>query len=232
MTTSAVVIKNAYYLAQVLDPREEIEGFEAGEGLRILNLILANWGSLKIYIPTYTQLTQVVTSGDFSYDITPAITSATRGHLVDQNNVQYPVEVIDLARYNTLNFALTNQNSRPNQVFIKNDFANWPTLSQLIFYPIPDNTYTVTLWVWKRLANVTYSQDLTQVPDYWINALTYELAHRLASINATVLPQSFLDDYDMIIKQVKAANKRDKRVIVNNQFQTTRKYKPWGTYVD
>lgn len=232
MTTAANLIKDAYYLAQVLDPREEIEGFEAGEGLRTLNLLIANWGSLSIYIPTYTKITQVLTANVYVYDITPAITQAMRGHLVDQNNVQYGLDVIDLARFNTLNFSLPNQNSRPNQVFVQDDFPEWPTTSQLVFYPPPDNTYTVTLYVKKRLSAVTYSEDLTMVPDYWFNAMMYELAHRLASINATVLPTSFMEDYERVMKQVKAANKRDKRVIVQNQFKTSRKFRPWGTYVD
>lgn len=232
MTTAAVVIKEAYYLAQVLDPREEIEGFEAGEGLRVLNSVIKNWGSLSIYIPSYRTLTVNVLPDVYIYDIQPVITQATRGNILDLQNVLHPLTVIDLARFNTLNFALPGNTNRPYLVYVNNDFENWPLMSQLVFYQIPDNYYTATLYVMQRLAAVDYSEDLTTVPDYWINALTYEVAHRLASINATVLPQSFLDDYDMIMKQLKAANRRDKRVIVQNQFQTVRRFKPWGVYVD
>lgn len=233
MTTVAVLIKDAYYLAQVLDPREEIEAFDATEGVRVINQIIKQWGSLSIYIPTYTILTLNLVAGTYSYNITPVVTQLSEAHLLDLNNVQYPLDIIDLARFNTLNFALSNQaRVRPNLLFIQNDFINYPLQSKAVFYPVPDNTYTATLYAMQRLVEVEYEDDLSTVPDYWQVALYYEAAKRLSSINATILPASFADEYTEAMQNLKAANRRDKRVKVLNQFQTTRLYRPWGTYVD
>jgi hypothetical protein len=233
MTTAAQLIKRSYYLSQVLDPREEIEGFQASEGLFELNRIIDTWGSLTQYIPSYSILTINVLPNVSSYDQTPVITQLSEGHLLDQNNVQFDLVQIDLQRFNTLNFTLSAQSpTRPNLVFPQNDFANWPTLTKIRFFPVPDTTYTATLYAMLRLANVTYSQDLTTVPAYWISAMEYELAKKLITIYGTTPAVTFGDDYTTIMRQLKAANRRDRRVQVSNQFRNIRRYKPWSVYVD
>lgn len=233
MTTSAELIKRSYYLAQVLDPREEIEGFQSSEGLYELNRAIDTWGSLTQYIPSYSILTIPILPGVFSYVQSPVITQLSESHIIDQNNVQYDLVQIDLQRFNTQNFALSaTAPNRPRSVFIQNDFANFPTQSNVVVFPIPDTNYTATLYAMLRLLNVTYSQDLTQVPGYWINAMEYELAKKLITIYGTTPAATFAEDYMTVMRQLKAANRRDRSVQVQNQFRNIRRYKPWGIYVD
>lgn len=233
MTTSAELIKRSYYLAQVLDPREEIEGFQSSEGLYELNRAIDTWGSLSQYIPSYSILTIPILPGVFSYVQSPVITQLSESHIIDQNNVQYDLVQIDLQRFNTQNFVLSaTAPNRPRSVFIQNDFANYPTQSNVVVFPIPDTNYTATLYAMLRLLNVTYSQDLTQVPGYWINAMEFELAKKLINIYGTTPAVTFADDYATVMRQLKAANKRDRSVQVQNQFRNIRRYKPWGIYVD
>jgi hypothetical protein len=233
MTIVAELIKRSYYLAQVLDPREEIEGFQASEGLYELNRIIDTWGSLMQYIPTYTILTINVLPNVSSYDITPVVTQLSESHLIDQNNVQYVLTAIDLQRFNTLNFTLSgNAPCRPYLIFPQNDFVNWPTKTKMRFYPVPDNIYTATVYAMQRLANVTYSQVLDMVPGYWISAMEFELAKRLIDIYGTTPAPTFGDSYTTIMRQLKAANRRDKSVQVQNQFRRIRRYSPWSVYVD
>lgn len=233
MTTAAELIKRSYYLAQVLDPREEIEGFQATEGLHELNRVIDTWGSLSQYIPTYTIITVAVLANVSSYDVTPVITQLSVSHILDANNVQYVMDQIDLQRFNTLNFSLSAQApTRPKYIFLQNDFANWPTLTKVRLFPVPDTTYTATLYAMQRLANVTYSQELSAVPAYWIAAMEYELAKQLINIYGTTPAVTFMQDYQEAMTNLKAANKRDKTVKVGNVFQEVRRYRPWGTYVD
>lgn len=233
MTTAAELIKRSYYLAQVLDPEEEVQGNQASEGLYELNRVISIWGSLSQYIPSYKILTINVLANTSSYDVTPVITQLAESHLLDSNNVQYALTQIDLQRFNTLNFSLSATSpTRPNQIFIQNDFANWPTLSKVRFFPVPDTTYTATLYVMQRLAAVAYSDDLSTVPSYWTAALEYETAKQLMSVFATVPAPTFKEDYDTVMRQLKAANRRDRRVQVTNEFRNIRRFKPWGIYVD
>lgn len=233
MTTSAELIKRSYYLAQVLDPREEIEGYEAEEGLYELNQVINVWGSLSQYIPTYKIITVNVVSNTSSYNVTPVITQLSESHLLDQNNVQYSLIQIDLQRFNTLNFSLSAQfPTRPQLIFVQNDFDNWPTQSKVRFFPVPDASYTATLYAMVRLANVTYSEELSAVPAYYLVGMKYELAKQLINIYGTTPAPTFFADYEQAMKNLKAANIRDRSVQVQNEFTQIRRYRPWSTYVD
>lgn len=232
MTTAGELVKKSYYMAKVLDPREEIEGFQASEGMFELNRIIDTWGSLMPYIPSYTILTVPVIANDYSYDVTPVITELSEAHLLDSNNVQFNLYQIDLHRFNTLNFALSAQSpTRPDRVFIQNDFADYPTKSKVIFYPVPDQSYTATLYAMQRLANLTYSQDITTVPSYYVTALEFKLARRLMVIYSTNPAPAFESEYQEVMRQFKAANRRDKSSQGYNIFRQRRNFRPWGTYV-
>lgn len=232
MALASDSIKRAYYLAQVLDPGEEIEGFQASEGLYQLNRIIDLWGALSQYIPTYTILTVSVVADTYTYNVTPVITELSEGHLVDSNNVQFNLTEIDLNRFNTLNFALgETAPAIPYYIFIQNDFANYPTSSKVQLYPVPDAAYTMTLYAMQRLANVAYSDDLSTTPSYWTAALEYELSKKLISVYGTTPASTFAEDYATVIRQLKAANIRDKSVQVQNEFAAIRRFKPWRGYV-
>jgi len=234
MATAADLIKRSYYMAQVLDPREAIEGFEAEEGLNELNKVIDTWSSLSIYIPTYTILTIAVLANVSTYNITPAITQLSESNILDANNVQYPLIQIDLQRFNTLNFALSaTAPTRPSEIFLQQDTATWLTMTKVRLFPVPDTTYTATLYAMQRLANVTYEQDLSLViPKYVQAALEYELADALITIYGTTPAANFAENYAKAMMQVKAANRRDRSVQVANEFQSFRRFRPWGTYVD
>lgn len=232
MSTAADLIKRAYYLAQVLDPSEEIDGFYAEEGLNELNKTLDLWGSLPMYIPSYTILTQATVAGTSSYNITPVITNLSEAHLVDSNNVQYEMFQVDLQRFNTFNYALSAASpTRPQFIFVQNDFVNYPTVTKLRVFPVPDAVYTITMYAMQRLSNVTYSQDMSALPPYVQAALEYELAKAFINIWSTTPAVTFKDDYEEVMKQMKAANIRDKSVQVGNEFRSYRRFRPWGTYV-
>lgn len=232
MTIASELIKRSYYLAQVLDPREEIEGFEGSEGLHELNRVIDVWGSLRQYIPTYSKLTVNVLANVSSYDVTPVITQLSESNIIDSNNVLYDLIQVDLQRFNTFNYALSASSpTRPQFIFLQNAFANWPTVSKVRLYPVPNASYTATLWAMQRLANVTYSQDLTHVPGYWIAGLEYELAKQFITIYGTTPAITFAEDYASAMRDLKAANKRDNSVQVQNQFQQIRRYRPGSVYV-
>ena len=232
MTTAAELIKRSYYLAQVLDPNEEIQGNESSEGLYELNRVISLWGSLSQYIPAYSIVPLTTVAGQYVYNQVPLITQLSKSHIIDSSNIQYPLWSIDLQRFNTLNFALSNQaRCRPNLIYVQNDFANLPTRSQVILFPVPDQVYTVTMYAMLRLTQVAYSDDLDYVPAYWISGLEYELAKSLITIYGTTPASTFYDDYNTVMRQLKGANKRDKTVQVANEFQEVRRYRPWGTYV-
>lgn len=234
MATVANLIRRAYILAKILDPNEETEGYMAEEGTDMMNEIISQWSSLQIYIPTYKEITITTVAGTYEYTVTPVIVEFNEANVLDSNNCQFPVNSIDLTRYNLINFELADTaRSRPSELFIKNDFANYPTQSKVILFPIPDDVYTVTLYAKVRLASVSYSDTITTIPDYWLRGLRYELAYSLASEYGTdeKLSPAFYEKYSTLIRQLKAANQQDKSVKVFNPFNRWRRFKPWGRNV-
>lgn len=232
MATAAELVKRSYYLAQVLDPREEIEGFQAEEGLYQLNRVIDMWGNLSQYIPSYSIITQAVTAGVYTYTFDPVIVQLSESNIIDQNNIQFLLYQIDLQRFNTLDFPLSlTAPARPYYIFLQNDFANFPTQSKIQLFPVPDQSYTLTMYAMRRLQNVTYSEDLSTVPQYWQAALEYEIAKKLFSVYSTTPSQTFIDDYNTVMRQLKSINRRDRRVQVQNEFTERRRFRPWGTYV-
>jgi hypothetical protein len=232
MTLASDLIRRSYILAQILDPREEVEGYQSSEGLTSLNDILNQWSSLSIYIPSYTIIPIITVIATSNYTITPAIVRINEANILDSNNAQTDLGIIDLEEFNNINMSLSSTNlSRPSKIFLQNDFSNWSTQSKLIVYPSPDQVYTITLYAMQRLVNVTYSQTLASIPGYYERALHYELAKELSIIYGTVLPQSFFEEYEKLMKELKATNRKDNTVKCSNLFKTSRFYYPWGTYV-
>lgn len=64
---------------------------------------------------------------------------------------------------------------KPTQVY----FNVTETDQTLIFWPTPDDTFTVRIDYRQEFTNQTDENDEIEVPDYWIEALIYKLAERL-----------------------------------------------------
>lgn len=232
MTTAAQLIVEAYKLSQVIDPREEIQGYQQNEGLIALNRIINQWTSLDVYIPTVNTIEVVTSPGEAEYRQTglPIIVDILEAHLVDQNNVQFLIRVIDIKEFNVLNFDQTTNRSRPTMVFLKNFKDNITIASDIIVFPIPDAIYNIRFTVKSNLTTLTYSQEFEDVPEFWLCALQFELAKQLAILYRIPVSTDFKEEYDRIMQEVKAASKRDMTVQNTNPFLSNRRYRPWGCW--
>lgn len=235
MTTAAVLVKNAYALAKIIDPNEEIEGYQAAEGLANLNEIIDQWSGLEIFIPTYKTISIATTAGTYSYVVTPPIIAMLEGHFIDSNNVQSPLTEIDLKRYNLINFVDGAMSpSRPGFVYLNNDAANMQIATpqtSVVLYPVPDTVYNVTLYVKSQLVNLDEQDVLTEIPPFYRRALRYELALELSQIYSSQLSDSFYLKYETLMKELKAATIKDWSVKNNNPLISYSRFRPWGIYV-
>lgn len=227
MTTAAQQILKAYKLAQIIDPREEIQGYMQKEGLIIMNDIIAQWTSLQPYIPTYKILTIDIEEGLYEYEIIPALTNILDGNIRDTSNVQYLLYNVDLKTFNTFNFTNVASPGIPTQVFLQNDFDNFSTQSKLIFYPVPCADFTATIYAKANLPALTYSETIQNMPTFYLKCLNYEMAFQLSEEYNTILNDKFMITYNRLMKELKAANKKDMSVKNHNPFFSGR-FRPWG----
>ena len=226
---AAKIVRKAFYLSNVKDPREQLEGFELSEGIELLNTILDDWGSKSIYIPNYQLVNISVVANDYDYVVTTPIVQVMEAHLMDSTNVLSNLTVANQQLQNVANYSLVV--GRPTQVFIQNLDNAEPNLSTVFFFPTPDQAYTATLRCKQRLANVTSQTDITALPRFYYKVLVYQLAWDLSIENMTVLPDKFEKEYNKLIREVQALNRRDGSVQNVNPYRGVRYYRPWGVYV-
>lgn len=229
MTTAAQLIQQAYYLAKVLDPNEEIPPDYATEGLTTLNAIIDEWSGIGLYIPNYQAVTINTVIGQRSYTVNPVIQQVLEANLVDTNNVKFVLTVQDLKQFNA--FDTTIPQGRPTDIFVENFDNTTPQNSTVYFFPIPDQVYTATIYCKQRLAELTYSATILNLPPFFFLCIEMQLAKLLSVINSTILDQSFHDEYARLMRELKAFANRDMSVINKNPYLTLRRYLPWGTYV-
>jgi hypothetical protein len=231
---AANLINRAYYLAQVLDPQEEFEGFYQEEGLDLLNEIITDWSSMGIYVPYTNTITINLAEGEQSYDVSPVVVQFWEGHIVDSEGVLSVLRQADAKEFNLFNANAAQM--RPRFFYIQQDqaFESLTTgalTSTLYFNPVPDQNYTATLIVKQVLTELTLNQEFSGIPPYYTRPLRYQLAYDLADLYETELPASFITKYEKAIKRLKAINPQDYSVQNDNPFLTYRRYRPWGAYV-
>lgn len=231
-TTAAELVQQSFYLANVKDPEEALEGYEISQGLNLLNAIITQWSSLSVYIPAYTLLPINTVAGTYLYTLNTIIVDLLEASYYDSANIKYDLAIIDLKRQNTLNYQDTTVQLRPNLVFPQNDQSTVATQTTKIFlYPIPNDVYNVTLYAKTFINTFDYSDELTTLPAWYFKVLKYQLANDLSTEYETVLPARFDKEYDKLIKELKATTKKDFSVQNRNIFRTFRRFRPWGGYV-
>jgi hypothetical protein len=231
-TTAGELVQSAFYYANILDPGEEILGFQAAGGLLALNAIIDQWSGTSIYIPTYTISTIMTSPAVYSYTITPPITQLLESNLIDPNNVQWPLRQIDLKRYNLLNIPLSTQAPcRPNLIFLQDDAAVIGVSTTVILFPVPDQIYTVTLRAKQYLTPFLLTDTILEIPPFGLKSLKFQLSRDLSIEYGSKLDEKFESEYLRTMRMLRASNKRDSTVINSNPYNTGwRRFRPWSGY--
>lgn len=230
MTTPAQLIRECFEQANVLDPGEEMQDGYPAIGLTKLNDILMQWSSLQAYIEAYIVQTVNVLANDYDYSITPPIIQILEAKLIDSQSCQSILNIADLKRQNTFNYALSAQGpGRPAWIFAQTSEAEIQTGSTLFFYPVPDQNYTATIYLKKRLNEVTQSETITQLSGSYMKPLKYQLTKDISDYYETVLSDRFMNEYEKLMVELEASNQGDMSVQNSNPFNYYgRRFRPWG----
>lgn len=226
------LIKKAFHKVNIFDPNEDISGDDISTGLDLLNSIISQWSSLQIYIPVANEITINLKQNVYEYIVSPLIISVLSGNIIDGDNTLSTLVQADDDIYNTFNYALST--GRPYYVYLipQYNFIDVQTeqaTTKLIFYPVPDQDYTAKLLVKQILKSVTLETDLTDLPPFYFRPLMYELGYELATEYSETLSPDFRSKYDELMRQLKAANKKDYSVKNANPFwRSSGNYPLWG----
>jgi hypothetical protein len=189
MTTALDHIKRAYRLIGVYSIGETPDSAEANDGLTALNAILGSWTNemLMIYANSLDNIplvagTAVYTIGPSGAVITARPTELVAGSYVDYLGVSSPFEPLTLDQYSAIAFKAAT--GIPNQGWLESNFEN----ATLTVFPVPAVNCTLKLWSKKPFAKfATLITDIV-LPDGYDDAISYNLAMRLAPENEVRVP--------------------------------------------
>jgi hypothetical protein len=222
------LIRQAYLLAQVWDPGEEQPGDEANLGLLTLNDLISEWAEQDTFIPAYNTLIITLTQGEYLNAVTPRIIDVLEANIVDSTNCKTILQEANLQEFNLFNFV--DLEGKPSRFYVEQKFSDIQTTSNLYTYPAADTTYTATFYVKQVIEEFEYSEDLINLPKNYRKPLRYQLAKDLADIYGTTLSKRFDNEYQKIIDNLKAVNRKDLSVQAPNPFNGQRRFKPWNIY--
>jgi hypothetical protein len=183
------LVINALDLIGENEPNQTPAQVYINEGIKWLNLILAELANTGLYIPFFKTIEFTMVANQATYTIsptgTPDIVENQLASLdacgITWQGTYYPVDVreYDLIDYQTRNVNETNQPG----------FVIWQpgeTIDEITFYDTPDQAYPTTLRVKQKLTSFSYGDNTsTIVPDTYLLFLTFAVAQMLSMVYPT-----------------------------------------------
>lgn len=228
--TAAEIIRQAYILAHVIDPNDEVEGYQQSLGIMYFNQILEELGASPEYVPYYTKTIIPIISNVTVYKVTPVVAQFLEGNVVDGSGIVYPVGQATDAQYNLFNFTTTS--NRPQMVYLSqeqvfDDVGNLAT--NIVVYPNPNATYTLNLLLKYKLppvSSVTLNQQLLFLPPHWIKPFRYMMANDFINQFGTKVNDKFYIDLQKSMEMLTSNNPQDMTIQTQNAFRTFYRFKP------
>ena len=161
----------ALYQINAFAVGEDIDDFAQQTGLECINLLIDSWSESQIFIPFSDKLDFVMDVGKDIYTVSNIIVDAdVNSNLIneitfssyamgDQNQLIYPIRVIDDASYfNQLR--INTLQATPAYVFLQ----NFTYYSELTFYPKPALKYPISMQVKSYLNSVELFTPIGSLP--------------------------------------------------------------------
>lgn len=169
------------------------------------NLLQASWGADGITWWTVDKVDQALTSGVGTYSVPLNVVSVLDLYISNgsSNRLIFPFSRTDYASL-----------AQPSQQGFPTTFW-WDRVipSTITLWPIPDNnaTYTMSYYVYRQIQDATIRQGgNAQIPYFWLDAYTADLAHRLSRHHAPALENQRkmdkIEAYNTACKQVENTN--------------------------
>ena len=151
---------------------QQLTGYQARLSRRSLNIMFADWATRGVNYWTTVETTLALTQSDNTYTLavgTVDILSA----VVRRSSADTTMTRMALTDYNALPNKTTE--GRPTQFFFDRQYT-----PQIYLWPTPENsTDTIVYWALMQIEDVTSSNEDTDIPYRWTDAMAAGLAMRL-----------------------------------------------------
>lgn len=203
--TGRELISASLRLIGAIAPGETLAASEATDGLAALNRMIGTWSNEKLLINAITAETALtLTPGDGTITMGTAGDFTTRPQSIDaamirDSSTDNPVRLLTLAEY----AAIPNKNVQSTYPTSLYDDGGYP-LRTLTLYPVPSAAMQLVLYTFRAITSIATIDTSVSLPPGYEDALTYNLAMRLAPEYGKSTPS----EVGMIAADSKAAIKR------------------------
>jgi len=203
------IINNAFYLLGEVTPDTIPSSSMLDRGLFLLNDMLDSFSGAGVFIPCIREITVTLTPGQHTYIISNIIPADFNFNriveldfvIIDQENIDYPVRIVDRAvvlnsiRYPTIQ-------GMPDKVYLD----RLELQSNLTFYPTPQLAFITKIRAKFMLDRLAPFQVITEVPPYYYKFLRYGLARELASYYPSGSWKEIQEnEYQMMYQRIKGS---------------------------
>ena len=195
--TALQLITRAYYLSQVVARQlQTVDGEQASDGLYLLNELLDVKSSDLHLIPYFSEYIFDTVQGQEEYFVPNLV--YTDSATFNIGVVRY--SMIDLSRKGYFSTPrVDNVESLPFSYRIERCLNG----SNIFFYFVPADTYTIKLWGKFSLTDVTLTTDLSLTYDaFYIAYLRYGLAKKICEEWGATFPDAAMAEFQRIEKKL------------------------------
>jgi hypothetical protein len=227
--TSAIdLIQTALQLVGVFSPSEAADATTSNNCLKLFNFLLGSFNSNGIMIPYFTKYNFTVNEGKSEYTFSTLLpiseVDVPQSRIIDlryvnliQNNVSFPVRVVDRTYLYDQTRVITNQ-TIPTFVIMEQEIM----LTKLIFYPVPGSIYECEMFGKAMLENVNQSDNLSSLPPNYYLFLVYALARMFDDIyGKKKWSEKQEADYSRMLREVQMSNDIDVSVMPTAVMSTS-----------
>ena len=182
MSTAQTIIDRAARLLGAIASGESPTSAESSDALIALNAMIASWQTEKLIVYAFVDTAFTLVASDSSYTVGPAGNFALTPRppkieqvYVRKNSIDYPVELIDYARWNSIPDK-TSDSDLPMYAYYE------PTLATgtLQLWPVPNAASSLHIVTWTSVAELAAVGTTVTLPQGYERALAYNLAVEIA----------------------------------------------------
>jgi hypothetical protein len=210
MPTVAQMITRSLRLIEALGAGETPTTDEYADALYVYNSMIDSWNNERLMLYYTEELTETLVNGDQTYTVGPAgDINATRplaitGAFVVDNDIRYPVEIINKDAWDSI-FDVTTTSSYPNFLFYDPQYP----LGVINLFPVPSTTCTLHVDAKKQLTSFASTGTSLALPPGYQAMIEYNGAIWLAPEWGKAVKPEVAEIAAKTMKVVKATNLPD-----------------------
>lgn len=168
------LIRRAYRIAGALPTGQQLSAEQTVNGKKALNSVVKHWQSKGVFLWTLKLIEFSTTAADKDYvlSVDPRVLVIDRAWY-RSGDIDHPIEIKSFSGYQEISDKASV--GFPQSVAIDYNFS--PTL---YVYPTPDDIYAMRLLAVTALPDLDTATSVPQIPQKFLEALTYALAETLA----------------------------------------------------